>query len=50
MKFKFLKRLAGLAVALSGKRGAIDAAGEAISQIGGKKARKIVEKIGDQVD
>jgi len=47
---KTLKRMAGIALALSGKRQAVDDIGAAIGEIGGKKARKIIKKVGDQVD
>jgi len=47
---KTIKRLAGIAIALSGKRQSVDDIGAVIGEIGGKNARKIIKKVGDQVE
>lgn len=44
--FKKLKPIARIAVALSGKRDEIDALGKAAGDLGGKKVKNVVEKIG----
>lgn len=44
--FKKLKPLIRLGVNVSGKRDEIDAVGKAVGDLGGKKVKRVVEKIG----